>query len=98
MADKIIQWHPGFAAAINLEFAANRQDLIYEREYNLNTKPLVIDLLVIKKKEEVQMENKVPFPPQIIVTKELDTKYHTWLKTETLDKNRKYSYKYRILL
>lgn len=58
MADKIIQWHPGFAAAINLEFAANRQDLIYEREYNLNTKPLVIDLLVIKKKEEVQMENK----------------------------------------
>ena len=168
MADKIIQWHPGFAAAIDLEFAANRQDLIYEREYNLNTKPLVIDLLVIKKKEEVQIENKigaqfrkynlleykspddslnidtfykttayaclyksygktvdeipaneitisiirdskpyglfhyfennkikvtnpyrgiyyikneVPFPTQIIVTKELDTKYHTWLKS-----------------
>ena len=168
MADKIIQWHPGFAAAINLEFAANRQDLIYEREYNLNTKPLVIDLLVIKKKEEVQMENKigasfrkynlleykspddslnidtfykttayaclyksygktvneipaneitisiirdskpyglfhyfennkikvtnpyrgiyyikneVPFPTQIIITKELDTEYHTWLKS-----------------
>ena len=44
-----IQWHPGFVAAMNLEFAKNRQDLIFEKEYNLNTKPLEIDLLVIKK-------------------------------------------------
>ena len=35
-----IQWHPGFVAAINLELAENRDDLIYEKEYNLNTKPL----------------------------------------------------------
>ncbi len=59
MADKIIQWHPGFAAAIDLELSAYRQDLIYEREYNLNTKPLEIDLLVIKKNEKVQIDNEI---------------------------------------
>jgi len=44
-----IQWHSGFAAAIDLELAENRNALIYEKELNLNTKPLAIDLLVIKK-------------------------------------------------
>ncbi len=43
-----IQWHSGFVAAMELELAANRKNLVYEREYNLNTKPLEIDLLVIK--------------------------------------------------
>ena len=54
-----IQWHPGFVAAINLELAENRDDLIYEREYNLNTKPLEIDLLVIKKDKDVQISNEI---------------------------------------
>lgn len=49
MSDVKIQWHPGCVAAMNLELAENRADLIYEKEYNLNTKPLEIDLLVIKK-------------------------------------------------
>ena len=44
-----VQWHPGFVAAMDLELSANRGDLVYEKEYNLNTKPLEIDLLVIKK-------------------------------------------------
>lgn len=59
-----IQWHPGFVAAINLELAENRNDLIYEKEYNLNTKPL----------------NGVLFPTQIIVTRNLDGESHRWLK------------------
>lgn len=54
-----IQWHPGFVAAINLELAENRGDLIYEKEYNLNTKPLGIDLLVIKKDKDVQISNEI---------------------------------------
>ncbi len=54
-----IQWHPGFVAAINLELAENRDDLIYEKEYNLNTKPLEIDLLVIKKDKDVQIANEI---------------------------------------
>ena len=54
-----IQWHPGFVAAINLELAENRGDLIYEKEYNLNTKPLEIDLLVIKKDKDIQISNEI---------------------------------------
>lgn len=54
-----IQWHPGFVAAMNLELAENRDDLIYEKEYNLNTKPLEIDLLVIKKDKDVQITNEI---------------------------------------
>lgn len=54
-----IQWHSGFVAAVNLELSANRNDLFYEREYNLNTKPLEIDLLVIKKNRAVRIENEI---------------------------------------
>ena len=50
MKDTKIQWHPGFVVAMNLEFAENREQLIFEKEYNLNTKPLEIDLLVVKKR------------------------------------------------
>ena len=50
MKDTDIQWHPGFVAAINLELIKNRNDLIYEKEFNLNTRPLEIDLLIIKRR------------------------------------------------
>ena len=54
-----IQWHPGFVAAMNLELAENRKDLIYEKEYNLNSKPLEVDLLVIKKDSHVRISNEI---------------------------------------
>ena len=59
MSDTKIQWHPGFVAAMNLELEENRADLIYEKEYKLNTKPLEIDLLVIKKEPDVQIVNEI---------------------------------------
>ncbi|HBA51091.1 MAG TPA: hypothetical protein DCZ91_25480 [Lachnospiraceae bacterium] len=59
MGDTKIQWHPGFVAAMNLEFEDNRGALIFEKEYNLNTRPLEIDLLVIKKEPGVQMVNEI---------------------------------------
>lgn len=59
MKDAKIQWHPGFVAAINLEFAKDRKNLIFEKEYNLNTKPLEIDLLVIKKEASVRIKNEI---------------------------------------
>jgi hypothetical protein len=37
-------------AAMNLEFAQDRDALVFEKEHNLNTKPLEIDLLVIKRR------------------------------------------------
>lgn len=59
MSDRKIQWHPGFVSAMDLELCENRADLIYEKEYNLNTKPLEIDLLVIKKDRGAQIINEI---------------------------------------
>lgn len=59
MSDTKVQWHPGFVAAMNLELAQNRDDLIFEKEYNLNTKPLEIDLLVVKKNASVSISNEI---------------------------------------
>ena len=58
MKDTKIQWHPGFVAAMNLEFAKDREGLVFEKEYNLNTKPLEIDLLVIRKDSSVRISNE----------------------------------------
>ena len=57
MKDIKVQWHPGFVAAMNLELAQNRDALVFEKEYNLNAKPLEIDLLVIKKEPSVLIAN-----------------------------------------
>ncbi len=56
---KDIQWHPAFVSAMNLELAADRGKLIFEREYNLNTKPLEIDLLIIKKEKDARILNEI---------------------------------------
>ena len=43
------QWHPPFCAAVKLELRANKKDLAFDSERVLNTKPIQLDLLVIKK-------------------------------------------------
>lgn len=57
--EKKVQWHPGFCAAMELEFWENRGDLEYQREYNLSRKPLQADLLVIKMKQETTISNEI---------------------------------------
>lgn len=59
MEDTKIQWHPGFVAAMNLEFMDNREDLAFESEHNLNTKPLEIDLLIIRKNCNAKISNEI---------------------------------------
>ncbi len=59
MNDTKIQWHPGFVAAMDLELREYRDDLVFEKEYNLNTKPLEIDLLIIKKEVSVRISNEI---------------------------------------
>lgn len=56
---KKTQWHPPFCAAIKLELKANKEDLSFESEHNLNTKPIQIDLLVIKKLQDVNIQNEI---------------------------------------
>lgn len=59
MDDKKIQWHPSFVAASELELWDDKDILEFQREYNLNTKPLQIDLLVIKKKLSATVSNEI---------------------------------------
>lgn len=43
--NKNIQWHPAFCAAMCLELMQNKTELDFNKEYNINTKPLQMDLI-----------------------------------------------------
>ena len=68
MSDRKIQWHPGFAAAMHLELNKYKDNLIFEKEYNLNTKPLEIDLLIIKKKLTPLFPMKSEYFSKVIIS------------------------------
>lgn len=54
-----IQWHPAFCAAMELELRANKNGLTYNKEHNLSSEPLRIDLLIIKKDAGEVIENEI---------------------------------------
>ncbi len=51
MDDKVLQWHPAFQAALQIELS-DTEGLQFFREYNLTKKPLQIDTLIVKKNFE----------------------------------------------
>lgn len=55
--EKKIQWHPAFCSAVQPIFQKESASLEYVREHVLNTKPLLIDLLVVKKPPECEIAN-----------------------------------------
>ena len=59
LSDIMIQWHPAFCAAAELELLANSEELDFHREYNLSKKPLQIDLLVVEKLDDVSIQNEI---------------------------------------
>ena len=59
MKETNTQWHPAFVGAVGLEFRKERAGLAFEKEHNLNTKPLQIDLLVIRKEESCSLDNEI---------------------------------------
>ena len=54
-----IQWHPGFYGGIELEFIKYKGELIFEQEHNLSKEPLRMDLLIIKKNQDVEIEDEI---------------------------------------
>ena len=56
---KKTQWHPPFCASIRLELIKDKEKLEYYMEYGLNTKPLLVDLLVIKKEKDAKLESEI---------------------------------------
>ena len=53
------QWHPAFYSALKLELIENKDDLIYQDELTLNSAPIQLDFLVIKKSADVMIKNKI---------------------------------------
>lgn len=49
MRDKILQWHAGFQAVLQIELSEEKEEFHFFQEYNLSQKPLQIDTLVVKK-------------------------------------------------
>lgn len=43
------QWHPAFFGSLQIEFEQEADKLIFENEHQLSTKPMAIDVLIIKK-------------------------------------------------
>ncbi len=56
---KVLQWHPAFYASIQIELAEEADKLLFENEHQLGTKPKEIDVLIIKKHSEVQIEKNI---------------------------------------
>jgi len=57
--DKKVQWHPGFYGAMHLELRENKEDLEFAEEIILNTLPLRVDMLVVKKKHDCEIKNEI---------------------------------------
>ena len=56
---KRTQWHPAFCDALELTLRKSRDQLEYQREYNLSSKPLQVDLLVIRKTGSQPIEEAI---------------------------------------
>jgi hypothetical protein len=57
--DAFIPWHPAFLEAIQMELAQYRDVLQFDVEYPLNTEPLKIDLIIIKKIKDMPIEKNI---------------------------------------
>ena len=54
-----ISWHPAFFEAIQMELDEYSQYLQFIAEYPLTTKPLQIDVVIIKKSRDVPIEKNI---------------------------------------
>lgn len=56
---RILQWHPAFYAGIQIELEDDADKLTFIREYPLATKPILIDVLIIKKNTEDKIKKNI---------------------------------------
>lgn len=54
-----LQWHPPFYAGLQIELAEDAGNLIFENEHQLATKPLEIDILIIKKNADIPVRKNI---------------------------------------
>lgn len=56
---KLLQWHSAFFAGMQIELAEEADNLIFENEHTLSTKPMQIDVLIIKKNTQRQIQKNI---------------------------------------
>lgn len=54
-----LQWHPAFYAGVQIELAEDAENLVFENEHQLGTKPKEIDILIIKKDADVSVRKNI---------------------------------------
>ena len=56
---ELLQWHPAFYAGLQIELAEETDKLIFENEHTLSNKPMLIDVLIIKKNSEEPIHKNI---------------------------------------
>ena len=54
-----LQWHPAFYAGLQIELQEDSDNLIFENEHQLGTKPKQIDALIIKKQKDIPVKKNM---------------------------------------
>ncbi len=57
--EPMLQWHPAFFAGICIEFREEENKMNFESEHQLGTKPMQIDVLIIKKNSNEPLEKNI---------------------------------------
>ena len=55
----VFQWHPAFYGGMQIELAGEKENLIFENEHQLGTKPKEVDVLIIKKNPEIEIQKNI---------------------------------------
>lgn len=56
---KAFQWHPAFFACTRIELSDETEEFYFDNEYQLGTKPMEIDILIIKKDPEQKVQKNI---------------------------------------
>lgn len=51
--ERPLQWHPANYAGLQIELAEEKEFLSFEDEHQLGTKPMAIDILIIKNEQKL---------------------------------------------
>lgn len=56
---ELLQWHPAFYAGIQIEFGEEAEYLEFESEHMLGSKPMQVDVLIIKKESAREIKKNI---------------------------------------
>jgi len=96
LGEEKIKWHPAFAAAIQLEFKEYKDHLNYKIEHQLTDEPLRIDVVVIKKLDDIKIDKTIGkiFRKYNVVEYKSPTDYFS---IDDYYKVKSYAYLYKVL-